>query len=305
MSAHGSETEVPVPIPSPKGVLSDGSRVQGIHVTATDQTANIRYTLLNDQRKQIDGVLTFYSPLFGWSGEDTTYSDRHFPELTVRSGAKSIHPTTRVNAFHDGIDVTRRLSTLKIDPLRVSLRGDALIPMAQLNRKAVDAAIRDRLLTADDGLLTPNWYVQVSHAFHVQFERPDEKYIDIQYKLRPGFEPLPWSDKRLEALASEHCTTIEQLKAATQETGKPLSDFVVAQTYQIPLGLGNAPLPEQVSVDFLQNSLWSGLSPKASFTCHGDDKEHSIMGSPSFKATISNLRDRMISILVILPQQGN
>lgn len=305
MSAQGGEINAPTPIPSPKGVLSNDCRIQDAHVTVNNQTAIIRYTLVNDHQKPIDGVLTFYSPLFGWAGSDAIYSDKSFPELIVHTGTQSFRPTKHVAAFHDGIDVTRRLSSLGIDPLRVNLREDALLPVVQINRRAIASAIKDRLVTENDGLLTPNWYVQVSQAFHVKIAPTDEKQITIQYKLRPGFEPLQWSDKRLEALAAEHCTTIDQMKAASQDSGESLSDFVVAQTYKIPIGFGNAPLPQSVILDFIQTMPWSGLSPKASFICGGDGGERSVRGTPSFRAETSRMSDNIISALVILPQQAN
>jgi hypothetical protein len=300
--AQAGEIDSPVPIPSPKGALTEGSNVRSIELHIDNQDAAIQYKLINKQSKNIDGCLTIYGPLFTWAGDDTTYSDKHFPELTVDLGSKPIKPTLHVVAFHDGIDVSHRLSALNIDPLRVALKSEARIPAKQINRTALTAALKDRLFTADGPMLIPNWYVQVSHTWPLSLEPDTSKSISIKYKLRPGFEPLRLSDQRLVALAAAHCATPEQLRTALQRDGQPLSEFVVAQTYQVPIGMGNATLPEEMGVEFIQSKHWAGLNSRASFACNGDGSGGVVIGTPSFKTKLKGLTDGAISILAILPQ---
>jgi hypothetical protein len=298
------EVESAVPLPSPVGELPGAVRMTEAALDVNGDEVTIRYALVSESGEREASTLAIYGSLFTWEGVGATYSDKQFPELIIRSGKLPVHVKTTVTAFHHGVDVSKRIRSAGLNPLLVAGRDDAFILANDKLRKGAYARlIKDRLLRPADGVLIPNWFAQVSYSWVQSFEPEKTTEVSVQYRLRPGFKPLKLGDKELGVLLASHCASLDQLEQALmQDKSKVLPEYVLAQEFEIPIGVGSAAMTDAVQLSFMPSKLWAGLKPAASFVCKDGYESIAAEGLPFLPKQTIRLIDKRVSVLLILPQ---
>lgn len=298
--AVAAEMDSGVPLPAPIGVLPDSVRVNHLLITVRGMKASLRYDVENQGDKPASGWLSVYSPLFMWEGSDTTYPDKSFPELRIQSRAGQIPIETHIDAYHRGQKINDRLTQSQLDPLLIAKGSDAPVRVEQKSSKRFRSLVKDGIVSLDGEMLVPNWLVLVSRSWMIGLPAHGATDLQIDYDLRPAFEPIGTKDPILDTLLRNHCANVDQVAAAFKAMGLSWPEYGVVQQYQIPVRLGSLGAPAWLTVDFAQAQPWAGLTPRVSVVCQ--ENGTAAIGTPFLKALKIRSPSKPLSILVFLPQ---
>lgn len=299
-TALASESSPGLGMPAPVGDVPDALSIDMVTAHVRDLDVAIQYTLKNLDKKPASTALTVYGPLFSWEGIDSSYPDKAFLELQVFVDQKPIKVSQHVAAFYQGEMVNAELARLRIDPLWMARKPDVPLDTASAPHSRLQAAAQIGLVKDLGQGMFPNWYALASHTWHTNVPAQSRRSLTLSYQLRPAYEPYPLNDAKLSSLLHEHCASTEQVQEQIKALGRSSPESVVALKYSIPIGLGNARMPQSVAVEFHQDKTWAGLGPILSFACKAAGE--TAIGHPGFSDALS-LGSGSISILVLLPQE--
>jgi hypothetical protein len=289
-----------VPMPAPIGTQPEGVRANSLLISVNGMQASLSYALKNAGEKPVQAGLSVYSPLFMWEGTDATYPDKSFPELRVQSGAKQLLIESHVDAYHGGKSVNDKLAQSQLDPLLIVKGADALLSVDRKSARRFRGLVKDGIVSLDDKTLTPNWLLLVSRSWVIDVPAHGSVDMRIDYELKPAFEPISTKDPKLEALLRGNCASVEQVKAAFKMMKLQWPDYGVVQQYRIPVQLGSMAMPPYLTVDFVQEQSWAGLTPRVSVVCQDDGT--AAIGTPFLKNIKLRMPGKPLSVLVFLPQ---
>lgn len=297
--ADAWEFEDAVPLPrAALGARPNQVSLQHVALSVRGTALSLRYEWHNEGGAA-DADLAIYLPTFDWQGAAAEYADRHFPELAVHQDGRALqlHRTTR--AFHGGRDIMPLLRRGGINPLLVADNDVLSMPASVASRRAWRQLARAGAAHDVEGQYMPDWFVQSTPFWRMHWPARQGSAMTLSHKARPAFAPWETSETQLDALLRAHCSSAAQLKADFASHHWPWPDYVVAQRFDIPLGVQGWHV-DVVDLDFDPGHEWSGLPPRVSYVCQRTGEP--VTGLPAIKVPRLPVRDDHLSILLILPQ---
>lgn len=297
--ADAWEYEDAVPLPQAAvGARPNRVSLQRVALSVQGTALSLRYEWHNEGGAA-DADLAIYLPPFDWQGVAAEYADRHFPELAVHQDGRALQLRRTTRAFHGGRDIAPWLQRGGIKPLLVADNEVLSRPASPASQRAWRQLVRVGAAHEVDGLYMPDWFVQSTPYWHMHWPAGRGTTLVLNHKARPAFAPWETGEAQLDALLRAHCSSTAQLKADFEAHHWPWPDYVVAQRFDIPLGVQGWHVDE-VDLDFDPGHDWSGLAPRVSYLCQRSGEP--VTGLPSIVAPRLPVRDDHLSILLILPQ---
>jgi hypothetical protein len=290
------EDAVPLPAvasPMPGTLTLTGSslRIQGDQVVLTHQVLN--------RGPATRSSAAIYLPPFGWQGMAANYPDRDFPELQVQQDVQPLPLQRHVRALHAGRDISAQLRRGGINPLLVAQNEALMAPGRGARRRAWSHLVRTGAAHWLDGLAMPDWLVEVSPSWTLTWPASRSTTLSLHYRARPAVAPWGTDSLQLQQALSQHCSSLDALKAAFQKANRPWPAYVVLERFEIPLGLGPLHAPE-LSVRF-EPRRDADLPAVVSVMCASPNGP-ALLGLPGIDADHIQPTDERLSVMLIRPQ---
>ncbi len=252
--------------------------------------ALFRLDIKNIANMSVRKKVGFHLPTFEWKDLSDDYFDKDFPELTVKSDARSIHPLPTTRALSKKKDVTSLLKQAGFDPLMVASSSPDKFPSniaasARKARRLVDAG----LFEERQGTYFPAWTVSVQYHWSQRFEKKSNTEISYKYRLRPGFGIARIDDDAIKKVLAENCGSTGEVQSLL--TNLRLSpEFLLFEEFDIPLA---NPVPKAVNIEFTPQPLNETFIPLISFGCFNKNAhlgERDGAGFSAFESSRSSIK---------------
>ena len=302
-SATASESSVGVTVPALTGDVPTDWQVNGLSVRVANQEVELRYALTGRAVRRHEFALALYGTIFNWQGVDDPYPDRAFTELRLSLNGQLVPSELRALAFHRGRDVNRELDALRVAPLWGALHPDEPLPDptdAKL-RALHEAAIKSGLYKDFGQGAFPNWSAMAIRAWRMALPPTKAAQVAINYRVRPAYDAYGIDDRLLASMLLAHCSSRDNMLDRLKAAGRDHVQSVVAVTYSIPVGLGDAMLPSSLHVNATWDQPWAGLRPAMAAVCAS--RERGVQGMPNVEGDIRTPEQGTLSMLVLFPQE--